>query len=460
MMKNHCGVMLLVLMSLGCEQTSSVKPPASVASSSAAVAQPPIKVTPIKPVRKTLVRMVEQPGQVEAFEEAPLFAKVTGYVRKLYVDLGAKVTGPKYDSTGKQSAPGQVLCELAVPELNEEHAQKLALIEQAEANVQQAVSGIQVAEATVASAHAKVAESEAAAERDQAVYDRWKSEAARVAELVKSGSLSQKVSDETSSQLQAADADRRQTAAKVRSATAMTYEAKALVEKAKSDHVAARARLKVATADAERTNTMLDYTLIRAPFDGRIGARHIHIGHLVRAAAGGNDSPLLIVVGIDKVRVKVDVPEADAVLIQDGCHATVRVPSSPGTSFPGKVARSGWSLDPATRTLRVEIDVDNVSGTLRQGMYVTSELKAAVRENVLALPRASVLTMDKVTFCHVIDTTGKVSRAPVRLGIQSGAEVEIQSGLTGDEHVIGANSAAFKEGQMVEVVPPLPTPAK
>ena len=68
--------------------------------------------------------------------------------------------------------------------------------------------------------------------------------------------------------------------------------------------------------------------------------------------------------------------------------------------------------------------------------------------------------MDKVTFCHVIDTTGKVSRAPVRLGIQSGAEVEIQSGLTGDEHVIGANSAAFKEGQMVEVVPPLPTPAK
>ena len=459
MKKNLCGV-LLVLMSLGCEKTSTVKTPPTAAASISAPAAPPIKVTPIKPIKKTLVRMVEQPGQVEAFEEAPLFAKVTGYVQKLHVDLGDKVTGPKYDETGKQTAPGQVLCELAVPELNEEHAQKLALIEQAEANVQQAVSGIQVAEAMIASTHAKVAESEAAAERDQAIYDRWKSEATRVAELVKSGSLSRKVSDETTSQLQAADADRRQTAAKVRSATAMTHEAKALVEKAKSDHIAARARLKVATADAERTKTMLDYTLIRAPFDGRIGARHIHIGHLVRAAAGGNDSPLLVVVGIDKVRVKVDVPEADAVLIQDGCDATVRVPSSPGTSFPGKVARSGWSLDPATRTLRVEIDVDNASGALRQGMYVTSELKAAVRENVLALPRASVLTMDKVTFCHVIDTTGKVSRAPVQLGIQSGAEVEIRSGLTGDEQVIGANSAAFKEGQVVEVVAPVPAPAK
>ena len=453
-MRTRIASVALILFTVGCEKASSVMPLAAGASSSPAIALPPIKVTPIKPVKKTLVRMVEQPGQVEAFEEAPLFAKVTGYVRKRHVDLGDKVTGPKYDATGKQTVPGQVLCELAVPELNEEHTQKLALIEQAEANVQQAVAGIQVAEATVASAYAKVAESEAAAERDQAIYDRWKSEAARVAELVTSGSLSQKVSDETASQLQAADADRRQTAAKVRSATAMTHEAKALVEKAKSDHVAARARLKVATADAERTKTMLDYTLIRAPFDGRIAARHIHLGHLVRAAAGGNDSPLLVVVGIDKVRVKVDVPEADAVLIQDGCDATVRVPSSPGTSFAGKVARSGWSLDPATRTLRVEIDVDNASGTLRQGMYVTSELKAAVRENVLALPRAAVLTMDKVTFCHVIDTTGKVSRAPVRLGIQSGAEVEIQSGLTGNEHVIGANSAAFKEGQIVEVVVP------
>ena len=97
---------------------------------------------------------------------------------------------------------------------------------------------------------------------------------------------------------------------------------------------------------------------------------------------------------------------------------------------------------------------------MRQGMFVAADLKAAVRENVLALPRAAVLTQDKVTFCHVIDTTGKVTRAPVQLGIQSGAEVEIRSGLTGDEQVIGANSDAFKEGLIVEVVVPAPAPAK
>ena len=341
MMKPFVCLLPVVVMLLGCEQAVKVSVPAAAAASTTAGTQPPIKVAPIKPNRKTLVRMVEQPGQVEAFDEAPLFAKVTGYVQKLNVDLGDKVTGPKYDAAGKQAAPGQVLCELAIPELNEEHAQKLALIEQADANVKQAVAAIQVAEAALTSAQAKVAESEAAAERDQAVYNRWKSEAARVAELVKSGSLSQKVSDETASQLEAADADRRQTAAKVRSATAVIQEAGALIDKAKADLVAARARAKVAVAEAERTKTMLDYTLIRAPFDGRIAARHIHIGHLVRATGTAADSPLLVVVRIDKVRVKVDVPEADAVLIQDGCEATVRVPSSPGTSFPGKVARSG-----------------------------------------------------------------------------------------------------------------------
>lgn len=82
---------------IGCQPTAGGRPtsaPAPAASLPVPSA-PPIKVTPIKPVRKTLTRMVEQPGQVEAFEEAPLFAKVTGYVRKLHVDLGSKVTGPK-----------------------------------------------------------------------------------------------------------------------------------------------------------------------------------------------------------------------------------------------------------------------------------------------------------------------------------------------------------------------------
>ena len=445
---------LLCAAGIGCDRSAGTIPVTGASTSGTTQASTSTKVTPISPVRKTLIRMVEQPGQVEAFEEAPLFAKVTGYVQKLWVDLGDTVSGPKYDSVGKMISPGQVLCELDIPELNEEHAQKLALIEQANANTAQAQAAIEVADAILMSSQTKVAELEAQAEKDQANYERWKSEAKRVADLAKSGSVGQKVADETENQLRAADAERRQTAAKVRSANALIQESKALVDKAKADLQVAQSRSKVAAADADRTKTMLDYGQIHAPFDGRIAARNIHVGHLVRASGSSREQPILIVVRIEKVRVVVEVPEADAVLIHDGCEATVRIPSLPGTAFSGKVSRSGWSLDPGTRTLRVEIDVDNTSGTLRQGMYVMSELKAAVRENVLSLPRSAILINDKTTSCHTIDATGKVQLVPIQLGIQSGTEVEIQQGLNGDEMVIGANSAAFKPGQIVEIAAP------
>ena len=106
--------------------------------------------------------------------------------------------------------------------------------------------------------------------------------------------------------------------------------------------------------------------------------------------------------------------------------------------------------------IRVEIDVDNASGALREGMFVTAEVKAATRENVLSLPRSAVLVQDKATFCHTIDTNGKVQLVPIQLGIQSGTDVEVQQGLQGDERVIGMNSAAFKPGQIVDAE----TPAK
>ena len=445
---------LICAVCVGCNHSPDSTQSATTTSTATTGSAPAIKVTPITPVRKTLVRVVEQPGQVEAFQEAPLFAKVTGYVKKLNVDLGDLVSGPKLDESGNSISPGQILCELDVPELKDEYAQKVAMLEQATASVKQSQAAINVAEAVLVLSQAKVAEIEAAAERDQANYDRWKSESNRVTELAKSGSVGQKVADETLNQLRSADADRHQTAAKLLSTRATIQESRALLEKAKADLQAAEARSHVAVADADRAKDMLDYARIQAPFDGRISARNIHVGHLARASGTNRDQPLLVVARVDKVRVVVDVPEADAVLIRDGCDATVRIPSLVGSAINGKVSRSGWSLDPSTRTLRVEIDVDNVNGALREGMFVTAEVKAATRENVLSLPRSAVLVQDKATFCHTIDTNGKVQLVPIQLGIQSGTDVEVQQGLQGDERVIGMNSAAFKPGQIVEAVAP------
>src|SRR5438105_2458433 len=93
---------------------------------------PLVRVTPIKPARKTLVRWSEQPGQIEAFEETPLFAKLAGYVEKMHVDIGDPVTGPLVDDSGKVTREGQLLVDLSVPELHEELAQKEAAVGQAQ----------------------------------------------------------------------------------------------------------------------------------------------------------------------------------------------------------------------------------------------------------------------------------------------------------------------------------------
>ncbi|MBM4076223.1 MAG: efflux RND transporter periplasmic adaptor subunit, partial [Planctomycetes bacterium] len=112
---------LVIVATAGCNQSPAPVPSAKASDGKGATStQPPIKVSRITPTRKTLVRVVEQPGQVEAFEEAPLYSKVTGYVESLKVDLGDRVKGPQFDSTGNVVEPGQVLCELSVPEVIEE----------------------------------------------------------------------------------------------------------------------------------------------------------------------------------------------------------------------------------------------------------------------------------------------------------------------------------------------------
>ena len=116
-----------------------------------------VRVTPIKPLRKTLVRYCEQPGQIAAMEEAPLFAKVSGYVRKVYVDIGDKVQGPVYEA-GVLKSPGQTLIEIEMPELEKELAQKQAAVEQARSEIKQAESAVKVAQAMQSSAEAMVDE--------------------------------------------------------------------------------------------------------------------------------------------------------------------------------------------------------------------------------------------------------------------------------------------------------------
>jgi HlyD family secretion protein len=408
-----------------------------------------VRVAPIKPVRKTLTRYSEQPGQVAALEETPLLAKVSGYVRTIHVDIGDEVRGPVRE-TGRPTEPGQLLVELEVPELEKELAQKEAAVKQAESEITQAAAAVKVAEAMRDSAEALVEEAEASTERATADFERWKSELARVTDLASRGAVTDKLVDETQSKLRAAEAARKEIAAKIRSAQANFKESDALIEKATADLGAAKAKLGVAEPDRDRLKTLLSFAEIRAPFDGRVAARGVDTGHLVTAGSSEKE-PLLVIVNTKTVRVYVDVPEIDAVHIEPQAEATIRMPSLAG-GFEGKVTRTTWVLNQTTRTLRVEIDVPNEDGRLRPGMYAHARLKVAERPDATVLPKTALMTGGGQISCWRIESDGALRRAVLQTGIEAGGEIEIVSGLDGDEQIIGVNAAAFREGQQVEVV--------
>ncbi len=447
-MRTIVSLVLLTVTTIGCGPTAATSETTATEATHGVM-----RVTPIKATRKTLVRLTEQPGQIEAFEETAIHAKLAGFVKKVHVDIGDQVTGPSRASTDQPEQPGQILAELEMPELEAELKQKQALVAQAAAEVTQSEAGIKVAMSAKTSAEALVAEARASIERADAMYERWKSEFERVRELVAKQAVAQKVADETEQQFKAADAARREIAAKIKSAQAKLSESAANIEKADADLVAAQSKLKVAEADEQKTRALLSYATLRAPFDGVITERHLDTGHLVQPS-GTTGKPLFVVVRADTVRVFLDVPEADAGFIAAGRPAKIKVPALSKT-FEGPVTRTSWTLQSASRTLRTEIDIPNPDGKLRPGMYATAEIEIARRVDVLSLPKSAIGKQETGPFVLKI-ADNKIVKLPIKTGItavtHTGTDIEILSGLTGDELLIGANLAAYKDGQAVEVI--------
>jgi HlyD family secretion protein len=400
------------------------------------------RVTAGKPVRKTLKLTTTQPGRIEAFEEAPIVPKLAGYVQQVLVDIGDSVK------------TNQLLIKLSIPELVDEVKQMEAHVAQAEAEVSQARAAVTAAEATVGTADAKVAQAKAGVGRASGEYERWKAEHARMTELAAKGSVTQKLVNETLSQLQSANAAGQEADANVKSAEAILRAAKANVEKSQADLTAAGARQRVAEADLSRAKTMLAYADIKAPFNGVVTQRNVDTGHYVHAVTGASTEPLLMIARMEKVRVFVDVPEMEAPLVDSGDKpdsAIVRVQSLGEIGIDGKVTRTSGALDKSNRSLRVEIDLPNTNGKLRPGMYAKVDILLEQRDNVLTLPTTAIVRDGGATYCCCVES-GKIDRKKIELGIRSGPEVEVRSGLDADTLVVLARADSLVQGQLVQVI--------
>jgi len=350
----------------GCQRSTRASPQQGQPKAEAA---PSVQV--VRPERKTVRHPIEQPGfNIEAFQETPLYPRITGYVAKWAVDIGDRVV------------EGQVLAELYVPEMEDDLKQKEAAVRQAEAQIRQT-------EAAVKGAKAQRARSE--------------SQYKRLARAGKEGAVDRDSIEELR----------------------LGYEAAAAgLEKAEADVAAAEALLGVAKANRDYSNTMLLFAKIKAPYAGVVTQRNVSQGDFVQpAGVGAKGQPLYVVSQFDPVRVFVNVPGADAGWVQDGDPVTLLLQGAGGQVFRGKVTRNARSLNPLARTLRTEIDLPNPDGKLLPGMYMQASITVE-HPNVWTLPAAAVVTSGDQTFCYRVEN-GKAVKTPLQVGLRGGGLVEV-----------------------------------
>jgi HlyD family secretion protein len=302
-------------------------------------------------------RTIEQQGVLVPFEQVDVYAKIAAFVGEVPVDIGDRVK------------KGQLLAKLWAPEMEKELDKKKALVRKAELGVVRAKQGARVLAASVERTMAEVEEAKAALDKCQTAVARWGAEHERAKSLVEKNVIDRQIWDEIAYKWKAAKADELQAKAKIRTGEAVHKEAVARREKGDIDIDIAHADLQAAQAEAAQYHALLTYMELRAPFDGVVAQRSTHTGHFQRPPAGANPEPMFVLVRVDRVRVVVDVPEKDALRVENGTEATVLINAIQGQVFKGTVARTGWRLDPETRTLRVEIDLPNPDGNLRPGMY-------------------------------------------------------------------------------------------
>jgi RND family efflux transporter MFP subunit len=214
-----------------------------------------------------------------------------------------------------------------------------------------------------------------------------------------------------------------------------------------------RGQWEIAQAKLQRTETLLQYTRLSAPFAGIVTARFVDPGALIPAATAGSSSRNAAVVTImdcGRLRVQVYVPEAEVPLIKEGLPVRISVEELPQRSFPATVTRFAYALDEATKTMLTEVELANPSGELRPGMYAGVELELERKADAFLVPAAAVLSEKASTSVfRVLD--GKAKKTPIQIGFSDKAHVEIRSGLSPGERVVLLGKQTLNDGQPVNV---------
>jgi RND family efflux transporter MFP subunit len=216
-------------------------------------------------------------------------------------------------------------------------------------------------------------------------------------------------------------------------------------------HNAAVAAVRVGEAAVSRLEKEQSFQKVVAPFDGVVTQRNIDLGSLVTSGSSTGVAPLFRVEQNTVLRVFVDVPQTAAPSVAVGQGVQVEVREIPGRTFEGKVARTAGTVDPATRTLRTEIHVPNPKGELFAGTYAQVHLGVTDPRKPLRIPAAALVIDASGPQVVAVDAGGVAHRRAVTPGRDFGREVEVTSGLAGDERLVVNPRDDLRDGDGVEV---------
>ena len=348
--------------------------------------------------RATDQNVLKLPGTMQALTEAPILARADGYLKRRLVDIGDRVTA------------GQVLAEIDAPELDQQMHQAEAAIEQAQASMEQAQAGL--------------AQGKANRELARITAERMKM-------LVEKGISPQQDGDQYQAQLAAQDAN---------------------VQALEKAILAQRSNLAAVKANRARLEEVQGYRIVKAPFDGVITVRNVDVGALVSTGS----TLLYRIAQIGTLRTYVNVPQVSVNSVHVGQAATLTVSHLPGRSFRGTVARTAKALDPASRTMLVEVDVPNADGALFPGTYAEVDLSGTRPNPPLVVPAAAILFRTDGAQVAIVQPDQTVHLQKITVGRDYGDRVEILQGVSEGTTIVAAPGDTAREG--ATIVPVVPRP--
>jgi RND family efflux transporter MFP subunit len=401
-----------------------------------------IRVETVHPKPGGIARTTSQPGSAHSYESAELYSKVSGYLQTQNVDIGSRV---------KQ---GDILAVIYVPELTKELEYATAMLQQTKAEVIQMQSRIASSIADQKAAEAYVTQTEAEVQRHEAEMSFREKQYNRIQELSKLNSVEDRLVDEKLDQLHAAEGAVRAAHRAVLTARQQAAADEARVAQARADLVMAQAKVRVAEASLEKAQVMVAYTKITSPYDGVITRRNFYRGAFIRAPDQGGQIPLLCVDRMDLMRVVVQIPDREVPYTNPGDKAKVRLDALPDHAFAGQISRVADAEDPETRAMRIEIDLPNPAGLIRDGMYGKVDIELEPAPAGVTISSACLVGNEQHGKSQLfVVKEGKARLRPVNVGKDTGVYVEVLSGLTTADEVIVQPPAGLADGNVVTAAP-------